>query len=69
MSFSISNRQPISFIGRIAEYEGEKWKVMNMGKETVSLDFVNVPGEPRDDRLLLMPRKLFFECLIPRTRG
>ena len=54
---------------RIIEFEGEKWRCSNFSRDTVVLDFLNVPGEPRDDRILRIPRKVFFECLLERKKG
>jgi len=69
MGFFVSNGQPPNYKSRIVEYEGERWRVTHFGKETVHLDFVNVPDAPRDDRCLRMPRKEFFKHLLPRTKG
>ena len=69
MGFSFSGYQPTNYVTRIVEYQGERWRVTNVTKDTVHLDYVNVPGEPREDKILTLPRKGFTRYLVPRTKG
>ena len=67
-SFS-TGREPNGYVTRIVEYEGEKWRCTSFSGTHATMDIVNVPGEAVQNRVLRLPRKVFFEHLLPRIKG
>ena len=57
------------YITRVIDYKGERWRCTDLNSEYATLDFANDPDQPRRDDILTIPRKVFFECLLPRKKG